>query len=146
MLDLIWTKQIVAVEPSGSPFQSTIVKDAAAKLYGIMDIPLSNMIRQLIRRSTARHCRKHTHNRLPMVAEHTLCNESPRGGSKTSRGCLYGILLESGEASSHASYTEFTVQFLRQAGVSVQYLKLEDKGVRGNGHLQVLEKDKLGDY
>lgn len=53
------------------------------------------------------------------------------------------VLLETGEASSHASYDDFTVQFLRQAGVTVEHLKLADEGIHGNGHLQFLEKNNL---
>ena len=34
-------KAIVAIEPRGSPFQSTVVKDGTVKLCGITDIPIS---------------------------------------------------------------------------------------------------------
>ena len=34
-------KAIVAIGPSGLPFQSTIVKDSVVKPYGITDIPIS---------------------------------------------------------------------------------------------------------
>jgi hypothetical protein len=30
---------------------------------------------------------------------------------------------------------------LRQAGVSVDFIKLDDVGVRGNGHMMMLEKN-----
>ena len=53
------------------------------------------------------------------------------------------VVLETGEASSHASYDEFTVQFLRQAGVNVNHLKLGKKDTRGNGQLQFLERNDL---
>ena len=53
------------------------------------------------------------------------------------------VLLETDEASSHASYDEFTVRFLRQAGVEVKHLELADVGSHGNGHLQFLEENSL---
>ncbi|KAL8800264.1 MAG: hypothetical protein Q9182_005288 [Xanthomendoza sp. 2 TL-2023] len=53
------------------------------------------------------------------------------------------VLVDTGEASSHASYDDFTVQFLRQAGVSVEHFKLAEKGIYGNGHLQFLETNNL---
>ena len=53
------------------------------------------------------------------------------------------MLLETGEASSHAAYDEFTVMFLRQAGVNVMHLKLADEGIHGNGHTQFLELNNL---
>ena len=56
---------------------------------------------------------------------------------------MISILLETGEASYHASYDEGTVRFLRQAGVNVKRLKLAVVGVHGNGHLQFLEKKNL---
>ena len=49
------------------------------------------------------------------------------------------VLLETGEASYHAAYDEFTVMFLRQAGVNVTHWKLADEGIHGNGHTQFLE-------
>ena len=53
------------------------------------------------------------------------------------------MLLETGEASLHASYDEFTVRFLRQAGVNVKHLKLAYEGIYGHGHLQFLEKNNV---
>ena len=53
------------------------------------------------------------------------------------------VLLETGEASAHAAYDEFTVRYLQQAGVNVEHLKLADEGIHGNGHLQFLEKNNL---
>ncbi len=32
-----------------------------------------------------------------------------------------------------------TVDFLRQAGAQVEHLRLEERGVRGNGHAMMLE-------
>ncbi len=53
------------------------------------------------------------------------------------------VLLETGEASAHAAYDEFTVRYLQQAGVNVEHLKLADEGIHGNGHLQFFEKNNL---
>ena len=43
------------------------------------------------------------------------------------------------EASRHSTHDWATVDFLTQAGVSVQWLELEKHGIRGNGHLCFLE-------
>lgn len=52
------------------------------------------------------------------------------------------ILIETGEASYHATYDHCFVQFLRQAGCEkAEHLKLADVGIYGNGHLQFLEKN-----
>ena len=50
------------------------------------------------------------------------------------------LILQS-EASYHAGYDQCSVRFLRQAGVSVDFIKLDDVGVRGNGHMMMLEKN-----
>ena len=50
------------------------------------------------------------------------------------------LILQS-EASYHAGYDHCTVRFLRQAGVNVDFIKLEDVGILGNGHMMMLEKN-----
>lgn len=51
------------------------------------------------------------------------------------------VLLVTAEASYHAVYDHCTVAFLRQAGVKVEWMKLLEKGQRGNGHMFFMEKD-----
>lgn len=38
-------------------------------------------------------------------------------------------------------YDRCTIKFLEQAGVNVEWLRLEDVGIRGNGHMFFLEKN-----
>src|SRR5262249_30674785 len=51
------------------------------------------------------------------------------------------VLVVMGEASYHASYDHCTVKYLRQAGVTVTFTRLADIGIRGNGHMMMLEKN-----
>jgi hypothetical protein len=52
------------------------------------------------------------------------------------------ILIETAEASYHAMFDHCTFEFLKQAGCEmVEHMKLADLGIRGNGHLQFLEKN-----
>ena len=53
------------------------------------------------------------------------------------------ILLVSGEASYHAPYDHATSRFLRQAGVDHDFVRLADLGLRGNGHMMMLERNNL---
>jgi pimeloyl-ACP methyl ester carboxylesterase len=53
------------------------------------------------------------------------------------------IVIITGEASYHATYDHLTVQFLRDAGVSVEHICLADRGIRGNGHLMAIEKNNV---
>ena len=50
-------------------------------------------------------------------------------------------LVLTGEASYHAPYDHCTVKYLRQAGVRPTWIRLADAGIRGNGHMMMLEKN-----
>ncbi len=45
------------------------------------------------------------------------------------------------EASYHTAYDDGTVAFLRQAGVSVDHIKIAERGIRGNAHFMMMEKN-----
>lgn len=52
------------------------------------------------------------------------------------------VAVVTGEASHHAMYDWCTVKFLKQAGVrKVDHIELWKRGIRGNGHLFILEKN-----
>ena len=52
-------------------------------------------------------------------------------------------LILTSEASYHAAYDHCTVQYLEQAGVHPTFIQLSEIGVRGNGHMVMLEKNNL---
>ena len=51
------------------------------------------------------------------------------------------ILVVTSEASYHRGYDHCTVKYLEEAGVPVTWIKLEDIGIHGNGHMMMLEKN-----
>jgi pimeloyl-ACP methyl ester carboxylesterase len=53
------------------------------------------------------------------------------------------ILIVTAEASYHAPYDHCTSLFLRQAGVEHDFVRLAEAGIRGNGHMMMLEKNNL---
>jgi len=53
------------------------------------------------------------------------------------------ILIVTSEASYHRAYDHCTVKYLEQAGVPVQWIKLADVGIHGNGHMMMLEKNNM---
>jgi pimeloyl-ACP methyl ester carboxylesterase len=53
------------------------------------------------------------------------------------------ILIVVSEASYHAPYDHCTSKYLAQAGVQHEFVRLPDKGIRGNGHMMMLEKNNL---
>ena len=132
-------KAIVAIEPSGPPFQSTIIKGGPVKLYGITDIPLS--YEPPVNEPKDEKTPLQAERRIATTGEPYMMQQEP--ARRLINLAKIPILLETGEASSHASYDDFTVQFLRQAGVNVTHMKLADEEIHGNGHLQFLEKNNL---
>ncbi len=53
------------------------------------------------------------------------------------------ILIVQSEASYHAPYDYCTSAYLTQAGVKHTYIRLADRGIHGNGHMMMLEKNNL---
>ncbi|HTY69999.1 MAG TPA: alpha/beta hydrolase [Alphaproteobacteria bacterium] len=51
------------------------------------------------------------------------------------------LLILTAEASYHAPYDHCTSQYLEQAGVRHTFVRLADRGIRGNGHMMMLEKN-----
>jgi hypothetical protein len=53
------------------------------------------------------------------------------------------ILLVTTESSYHAVFDHCTSKYLTQAGVKNTFVRLEEQGIRGNGHMVMLEKNSL---
>ena len=51
------------------------------------------------------------------------------------------VLVVTADASPASRIDHATVDFLRQAGVAAEHLRLEEYGIRGNGHLMMLERN-----
>lgn len=47
------------------------------------------------------------------------------------------------EAGYHSIYDTCSVEFLRDAGVSVDHVRLSDVGIHGNGHMMFMERNNL---
>ena len=53
------------------------------------------------------------------------------------------ILIVTSEASYHAPYDHCTSEYLKQAGVPNDFVRLTDLHIHGNGHMMMLEKNNL---
>lgn len=57
------------------------------------------------------------------------------------------VVLITGEASYHAPYhapyDHCTAHYLMQAGVTTDFIRLEEHGIHGNAHMMMLEKNNL---
>lgn len=47
------------------------------------------------------------------------------------------------ESSYHAGYDHLTSKVLEQSGVEHDFVRLENIGIHGNGHMMMLEKNNL---
>jgi hypothetical protein len=52
-------------------------------------------------------------------------------------------MIVTAEASYHAPYDHCTSQYLTQAGVTNDFVPLASRGIHGNGHMMMLEKNNL---
>jgi pimeloyl-ACP methyl ester carboxylesterase len=53
------------------------------------------------------------------------------------------VLIVVSESSYHAPYDHCTAKYLDQAGVKNTFVRLPDVGIRGNGHMMMLERNNL---
>ena len=52
-------------------------------------------------------------------------------------------MVMTGEACYHQVYDHCTAKYLAQAGVKTEHIRLQDKGIHGNGHMVMIEKNNL---
>jgi pimeloyl-ACP methyl ester carboxylesterase len=131
-------KGIIAAEPSGPPFRNAVFSEEPARLWGMTDIAITydppvtdpkqiavveqaaadgpNLTKCMMQKEPAR--------RLPTLAG-------------------IPILILAAESSYHAAYDHCTSKYLTQAGVQNTFVRLETVGLRGNGHMLMIEKNNL---
>lgn len=51
------------------------------------------------------------------------------------------MVMLTAEASYHAPYDHCTTRFLAQAGVQIDHIYLRDRGIKGTGHMLMIEKN-----
>jgi pimeloyl-ACP methyl ester carboxylesterase len=141
--DLI--KAIIAVEPNGPPFFNVAnvagpewFRDAPgiARSWGPTSIPLAYdppakaaADLAIVRQEKADG------------ADLARCWEQKAPARQLPKLQGIPILILTAEASYHAPYDHCTVKYLEQAGVHPTWVKLADAGIRGNGHMMMLEKN-----
>lgn len=130
-------KGIVAIEPSGPPFENSTNATGKARSWGLTDVPItyspavSSPEDLVVERQAAKS---------PELFACWMQKEPARRLPKLSR---VPVMVMAAEASYHAVYDHCTAQYLQQAGVATEFVRLEDHGIRGNGHMVMLEKNNL---
>jgi pimeloyl-ACP methyl ester carboxylesterase len=137
-------KAIVAVEPNGPPVFETEFKGppdwfadtGARKAWGLGMVPLTYD-------PPVKHGEKLKFVRQPKpdgpgLVRGWLQAEPARKLPNLAR---MPILILVAEASYHAAYAHCTAAYLAQAGAASTFVRLEDIGIRGNGHMMMLERN-----
>jgi pimeloyl-ACP methyl ester carboxylesterase len=131
-------KGIIAVEPLGPPFQDAVLGDGKARPWGPTDIKLTydppvsapeeiSVVQQ----------------DKPDAPDLSACWLQKEPARKLTNLTKIPILIVSGEASYHAVYDHCTAAYLKQAGAKVDFTRLGQLGIKGNGHMMMLEKNNL---
>lgn len=128
---------MVAIEPSGPPFENVIIGTGPARPYGLANIPVEysppvvdpevDLVKQVI-------YSKETGTNCTIQADHP----PPRQLTNLSG---MKMLVVTAESSYHRQSEWCTVKYLQQAGVPAVHLQLGDIGIHGNGHMMFLEKN-----
>ncbi len=129
-------KGIVALEPSGPPFSGNL-SDSSAKSFGITELPMR--MEPPVERKESFRLRL-----LPSPGEGLNDGwvlEEPAPKLVNLAGIPIWVIVS--EASYHAGYDHLTSYVLRQCGVEHEFIRLENEGIHGNGHMMMLEKNNL---
>jgi pimeloyl-ACP methyl ester carboxylesterase len=139
-------KGILAIEPSGPPIRETVAKGAPDYFEdGVIARPWGVTRGRITFDPPAQ-----TPGDLKLVRQEQadgtglvrcFLQAEPARQMPHLRGIPILILVS--EASYHAPYDHCTAKFLEQAGVKNSFVKLTDHGIRGNGHMMMLEKNNL---
>ncbi len=140
-------KAIVAMEPSGPPVRDNVTKGApewfedgpVTKPYGLTAPPLAYSP-PLEKPEDLKFARQEKPDGPDLVR----CWEQAEPARKLANLQNIPVLVVQTEASYHAPYDHCTVKYLRQAGVmKTTFVRLADVGIRGNGHMLMLEKNNM---
>jgi len=152
-------KAIVAAEPSGPPVHDVVVPGAARfgmdfgnatavagseifrddprlKRYGLADNPMSYA--PAVTPESPLAFVQQDRAEAPDVVK---CWRQKEPARKLVAVGDRPILYLAAEASFYAPYNHCTVGYLKQAGVDVAFVKLADIGLRGNGHMMMMERN-----
>jgi pimeloyl-ACP methyl ester carboxylesterase len=152
-------KAIVAAEPSGPPVHDVVVPGVAR--FGMVFENATSVEGTEMFRDDPR-LKRFGLSDIPMAYDSPVTAQSPleflrqdkaeapdlvrcwRQKEPARRLVAVGerpILYLAAEASFYAPYNHCTVGYLKQAGVKVDYVQLAEIGLRGNGHMMMMEKN-----
>lgn len=133
-------KGIVAVEPTGPPFENAVFPPfglASGRPWGLTVTPIAysppvsspDDLKRVIVASNP--------------ALNYTCFQQARPVRKLANLSNIPVLMVTSESGYHSVYDDCTVAYLSQAGVSVEHTRLEDVGIKGNGHMMFMERNNM---
>ena len=136
----------IAVEPNGPPVRELEFKGAPEwfndsardKAYGLGEEPIT--YDPPVSASSKLEFVRQEKADKPDYARCWLQKEPAR---KLPNVAKVPTLVLTSEASYHAPYDHCTVAYLNQAGVKTTFIRLDEVGVKGNGHMMMLEKNNM---
>ena len=131
-------KAIVAIEPSGPPFEATIIGTGKARAWGPTDIPLAYdpPVKDPSEIAVEREAKADGPDLF-------VCWMQKPPARQLINLKNIPVMVMASEASYHQAYDQCTAKYLSQAGVKTEYVRLQDKGIHGNGHMVMIEKNNL---
>jgi pimeloyl-ACP methyl ester carboxylesterase len=152
-------KAIVAAEPAGPPVHDVVVHsiqrfdfpwektvkqneqdyfrdNPRVKPYGLTTIPL-----EYLPAVTAQSPLKFVQQERSETPDLARCWRQKEPARKLVAVGERPVVVIQAEASFYAGYNHCNVEYLRQAGVNADFIKLADQGIHGNGHMMMFEKN-----
>jgi pimeloyl-ACP methyl ester carboxylesterase len=130
-------KAIVAIEPSGPPFENSTNATGKARAWGVTDLPMAYdpPIERPEQLSIAQES--------PSAPGLAGCWTQTAPARRLAHLQKIPVMVMVAEASYHAVYDHCTARYLQQAGVPTDLVRLEERGIRGNSHMVMIEKNSL---
>jgi pimeloyl-ACP methyl ester carboxylesterase len=131
-------KAVIAIEPAGPPFEATIIATGRTRPWGPVDIPIAYdpPVKDPSEITIEREAEADGPDLFTCWMQ-----KAPARQLVNLKGIP--VMVMTAEASYHQVYDHCTVKYLNQAGVKAEYIRLQDKGIRGNGHMVMIEKNNL---
>jgi pimeloyl-ACP methyl ester carboxylesterase len=131
-------KALIQIEPKGPPFNERIFDTSFTRPWGLTAYPIT-------------YTPTPTNWTMPLATQVvpapsgnpnlTSCVIQAEPARRLPNIAKVPILIDTGEASYHATYDYCFILFLNQAGVKAEHLELGKAGIHGNAHLQFMEKN-----
>lgn len=131
-------KGIVAIEPSGPPYKDTPAQAVPSKPWGVTESPLA--YDPPASDADPLQFQQQANAEGPDLF---ACWAQKEPARRLVNLAAMPVLVATSEASYHAPYDHCTAHYLSQAGVKVDFVRLADRGIRGNAHMMMLELNNL---